>query len=198
MQPRRLALCALALALAAPATPALAAKAKPLPCNQVSDQRDDGAVQPLGLKSPALDVLSADIATGKNEVTAVMRLASAKVEDDHVLRLGAQWNFNVKVNGIGYSFFARWPGNFSTEAPQLVGGLTVGSNRSNPEASFRRVGDTFVWTVSRKAVDGLKKPKQFIYVTSANSGAMSLSADSAFAKPNTKYLDKTRTCVPSK
>ncbi|MDQ1710873.1 MAG: hypothetical protein QOE45_323 [Frankiaceae bacterium] len=199
MQLRRFALAVLVLGVALPTVPAIAAaKPKPLPCKQISDDPGDGRINPLGLSSPALDILSADVSSGRNEVTATLRLKSAAVENDNYLRGGAIWNFNVTVSGTNYSFYARWPSVVTVDPPALYGGLTAGSNQSSPVATFRRVGNDFVWTVSRAAINGLKKPKTSILVTGASSNADSLSADSAPAKPDTKYLDKTPTCLPSK
>jgi hypothetical protein len=201
MQLRRLALAALVLPALA-VTPATAAtkpkpKPKPLPCFQIKDDEGDGQVKPIGLSSPALDVLSADLSSGPTEVTAILRLKSAAVENDHYLDGGAIWNFNVAVDSIKYSFSAIWP-TALTPNRQLSGGLTAGSSRSNPEATFHRVGNDFVWTVSRAAFPALKKARQYILITSASSGADSLSADGASAKAGTKYLDKTPTCLRSK
>lgn len=196
MQMRRLALVALVLGSTLPTVPAMAAK--PLPCKQISDSDGDGTINPIGLSSPALDILSADVSTGRNEVTAILRLKSAAVENDNYLKGGAIWNFNVTAGGIKYSFHANWPSAVRVDPPALSGGLTAGSNESVPAATFRRVGNDFVWTVSRAAVPVLKKAKQYILVTAASSGADSLSADAAFAKTNTKYLDKSVTCLRSK
>jgi len=195
MQLRRLALVALLVATVAPAVPATAA-ARKLPCNQVADSSGDGTV--FGQRSDTLDIVSADISTGAKQVTATLRLTSTAVENDMYLKGGAIWNFNVTVSGIKYTFYAIWP-TAVTLNPTLTGGLTAGSNESNPKATFQRVGNTFLWTVSRAAMPSLAKPKTYIYVTNATSGANSLGGgDSAWAKANTKYLDKTVTCLPSK
>jgi hypothetical protein len=196
MQLRRLALAALALGALLPAVPASAAK--PKPCKQVTDEEGDGRINPAGLSSPALDILSADISSGPKEVTAILRLKSTAIESDNLLAGGALWNFNVTAGGVKYSFYARWSSAVTISPRVLAGGLTAGSNPSNPLATFKKVGTTFVWTVSRAAFPSLKKPKAYILVTGASSGADSLSADSASAKPDTKYLDKTVTCLPSK
>lgn len=197
MQLRRLVLGALALGLVLPAAPGFAA---PKACKQIKDAEGDGDVQPSGglLTSPTLDILSADVSSGKKEVTGTIRLKSAKVEDDNVARTGEAWNLNFTVSGVRYTFFARWTGAVTAGTPELTGGLTVGGNRSEPEASFRRVGNDLVWTVARKAVDGLKKPKTYVFLNGANSGASSLSADSALAAANTRYLDKSPSCLASK
>lgn len=194
MQTSRVALAAIVLGATLPAVPAMAAK--PLPCKQVTDEEGDG--RSLGLSSPTLDVLSADISTGPREVTAVLRLKSGAVESDNVLAGGALWNFNVTAGGIKYTFFATYPGVVTLGPRELKGGLTAGSNPSVPEATFRRVGNDFYWTVSRAAIPALKKAKQYIFVTSATSGANSTGGDSGFAKPNTKYLDKSPSCLRSK
>jgi hypothetical protein len=198
MQPRRLVLAALVLPALA-VTPASAAnKPKPKPkvsCNLVKDAEGDGTV--LGLSSPALDILSADISSGPTEVTAILRLKSGAVENDPYLTGGAIWNFNVTVDDIKYSFTATWP-TIVTPNRQLSGGLTAGSSRSQPEATFRRVGNDFLWTVGRAAIPGLKKAKQFILVTGASSGADSTGADGASAQPGTKYADKSPSCLKSK
>jgi hypothetical protein len=186
---RRLAPLALVIALL-PALPS---------CYQVSDEEGDGTLKPVGLSSPALDVISADFSSGKNEVTAILRLKSTAVESDNLLRGGAIWNFNVSAGGIDYSFTARWPSTISSAGnPALKGGLTAGSNESAPKATFRRDGNNFIWTVARAAMPALKKAKTYVVINNATSGADSLSGDSAFAKPNTKYLDKSPSCLASK
>jgi hypothetical protein len=199
MQLRRLTLVALVLGVTLPALPAVAStkpkpKAKPS-CKQISDDEGDG--RSLAVSSPTLDVLSADISSGAKEVTATLRLKSADVEHDNMLPGGAIWNFNVTIDGIKYSFHATWS-TVVSPTRQLTGGLTAGSNPSSPEATFRRVGNDFVWTVSRAAFPSLKKAKQYIYVTSATSGANSFGGDGAQAKPGTKYLDRSPSCLPSK
>ena len=194
MQLRRLALAALVLG-ALPLTAANAAKA--LPCKQISDIEGDGHT--AGVSSAALDLLSADISTGPKEITATLRLKSSAVESDNALVGGAIWNFNVTAGGIKYTFSAQWPSIFTVGERKLEGDLTAGSNPSNPPATFKRVGNDFLWTVPRAAMPVLKKSKQFIEITSATSGANSLGgSDSAFAKTGTKYLDKTPTCLRSK
>ena len=199
MQLRRLTLVALAIGAVLPAVPASAAKPKPKPpCNQILDDEGDGTIKPINVKSDALDILSADISSGKKEVTAILRLKSTAVENDNMLRGGAIWNLNFTVTGVKYSFQATWPSMFRTTPQVLTGKLISGNSESTPPATFTRVGNNFVWTVSRAAVPGLAKAKQFIYVTAASDDADSLSGDDAQAKPNTKYLDKSITCLPSK
>ncbi len=201
MQPHRVALVALLVGAVLPVVPASAAPPKVTKaCLLITDVEGDGTINPLGLKSPALDILSADVSSGRNEVTAIMRLQSGTVENDYYLLGGAQWNLNLTVGGIKYSFYARWTSVFTNGTNQeLGGGLTAGSNPSTPPATFRREGNNFVWTVSRAAMPALKKPKTYLYPTGANSGADSLSADSAApAKPNIKYLDKSPSCLVSK
>jgi hypothetical protein len=197
VQLRRLTIVVLALAAALPAVPASAAKAKPKPCNQLTDDSGDGSVDGV-VKSDALDILSADVSSGKNEVTATLRLKSAAVESDNALAGGAIWNFNVTVTGVKYSFQAHWPSVFTLSPRVLTGSLISGNDESNPKATFTRVGNNFMWTVNRSAIPGLKKAKTYIYITGASDDADSLSGDTASAKPNTKYLDKTVTCLPSK
>jgi hypothetical protein len=198
VQLRRLALAVLVLGSTVPAVPALAA-AKPKPvCLLVKDDAGDGSVKPAGVNSPALDILSADVSSGRTQVTATLRLKSGSIESDPALTGGAIWNFNVTVTGVSYSFYARWPSVVTLSPRVLYGGLTAGNDPSKPAATFRRVGNDFVWTVARSAFSGLAKPKTPIVVMGASSGADSLSADSAPAAPNTKYIDKTPSCLVSK
>lgn len=195
MHVRRLVLAALVVGLAAPVAPAVAATRKP-PCYQITDDAGDGNV---GLaKSETLDVLSADISSGPKEVTGILRLKSTAVENDNVLKLGGSWNLNFTVNKVKYSFYANWNGIYGGTTPALTGGMTAGNNKSNPPATFQRKGNNFLWTVPRAAIDGLKKPKTYLYPTNANSGALQQGGDSAFSKVNTKYLDKSPSCLPSK
>jgi hypothetical protein len=197
VQLRRLAIAVLAVAAVLPAGPAMAAKAKPKPCNLLTDDAGDGSVDGV-VKSDALDILSADISSGKNEVTATLRLKSGAVESDNALVDGAIWNLNVTVTGVKYSFQAHWPSVFTVSPRVLTGSLIAGNDPSNPPATFTRVGNNFVWTVKRAAMPGLAKAKTYIYVMGASDDADSLSGDTASAKPNTKYLDKSVNCLPSK
>jgi hypothetical protein len=195
---RRLALGAFVLGIALPTAPAVAARPPAKVCKQIVDAEGDGDVQPTGVvSSPTLDILSADISSGKKEVTGTLRLKSAAVETDNVARLGEAWNLNFTVTGVHYVFYARYTGAVAAGTPELTGGMTVGGNRSDPAATLKRVGNDLVWSVARKAVDGLKKPKTSIELNGANTGASSLSADTALPKPNTKYLDKSPSCLVS-
>jgi hypothetical protein len=202
MQLRRTVVALLVAGSLLPAVPASAAKAKPKPkpkppvCFLIKDDEGDGTAGPF--KTDTLDVLSADISTGPKEITAILRLKSGAIETDNYLKLGGIWNFNITAGGTNYSFYAQWPSAVRTTPQKLVGGLTVGNNDSTPAAVFRKDGNNFVWTVSRAAMAPLRKPNQSITVTSATSGAASFGGDSAFAKPNTKYLDKYPSCLRSK
>lgn len=201
MRVRLLVCCAVTLGLAAPFGTAPATAAPKKVCLQITDPKGDGRAEGTGvLSSPTLDVLSADISTGRSTVSGIMRLKSAAVEPDHVAKLGERWNLVFTVRGVKYVFFARYTGYSQGPAPAWEGGMTVGGTgeRSNPEATFRREGDNLLWSVSRKAVDGLRKPKTYLFINSAGSGVASFGADGASAKPGTKYLDRAPSCLVSK
>jgi hypothetical protein len=204
MQLRPLAIGAIVLGLAATAVPAGAApKPKPKPiCFQITDEEGDGYAEGSGglLSTPTLDILSADISSGKNEVSGIIRLKSAKVEGDNAASLGVRWGLVYIVQGVKYAFYARYTGYSEGANPKWYGGMTVGGTgvRSDPEAVFKRDGNNLLWSVSRKAVSGLKKANQFLIIENATSGTLTFGADAASPKPGAKYLDRAPHCLPSK
>ncbi|HWL35383.1 MAG TPA: hypothetical protein VNQ77_04255 [Frankiaceae bacterium] len=201
MRVRPLIMCAVLLGLAAPfGTLPATASAKKI-CLQITDPEGDGRADGAGaLSSPTLDVLSADISTGKTTVNGIIRLKSAAVDPDHVAKLGERWNLVFTVRGVKYAFFARYTGYSQGPTPAWEGGMTVGGTgeRANPDATFRREGNNLLWSVSRTVVDGLKKPKTYLFINNAGSGVASFGADGAAPKPGTKYLDRAPSCLAAK
>jgi hypothetical protein len=196
-----------ALAIAAAVLAAPAAQAKAPICKQVSDGTGDAYVAANPAKQPsydALDIVSADVATGAKNLVGVLRLKTLK--PDQTLLTGGTYRLSWKVNGttqtLTYNtYFA------SSEHDFFFDPGVPGSNQHTVDGLVDDANGTITWVVPRKDVLSLKKPKLALSsITATTSYAVndkppallgqqrfSTAADSATAaKP---YLDKTPTCV---
>src|SRR5688500_11871212 len=183
-----------AVALAAPTTPALAAKKpKPVPkvCNLLVDAKGDGTWNMGGgvVKSGALDIVSADIATGGKEFVAVLRLAEApKNANDHWRNLAYEWRLGATGNGVRYEFKVR---HGTSVLPSESTTVTVGG-QSVPH-KFAIAGPVLTWRFERKVAPALAKPRIVWGDFGANSNAMSSTADTGSSER--KYADRAPSCV---
>jgi hypothetical protein len=196
MRLRTSVLTALVVALAA-TTSAHAAKPKPKPityCNLLKDNAGDGKSSTYSfVSSPALDIVSADIATGKNELVAVIRVTNQSTSGDTWLSVGGYgWVVGATAGGVPYTFTYNRRGMFNG------GGETFSASvgTSPVTATFSVVGNTFVWKVTRKQLTALnKKPGQVFAAFHAESQFNGSTADSAYTAPSVKYPDKGLSCV---
>jgi hypothetical protein len=196
---------ALAVAAAALAAPAAHAKA-PL-CKQITDPAGDAYVSANPAKQPsydALDVVSADVATGRHNLVAVLRLKTLK--PDQTLLTGATYSLDWRMAGVTqeltyYTYAA------STEHDFFFDPGGSGLNRHSVDGVVDTKAATITWIVPRKDVPTLKKKKAaFTSLVAHTAYAVNdrpplllgpqrfgTAVDSATApKP---YVDLTPTCV---
>lgn len=196
MRSRTLILAALAVAVAA-TSPAVAAprRAPVKVCNLMTDAKGDGTWN-FGagvVTSPALDIHSADIATGRNELVAVLRIQTLDTANDNWRKaLGYEWAFGANGSGTRYEFKMR---RGIGPNPTDIWEVTVGDTR--PKFTSQIVGNTLVWRLQRKDVPALNRAKLFWTDFGANTKALSSTADNA-SNPNSKYNDKAPSCVVAK
>lgn len=196
---RRLAVSAVvALSAAALAVPASAAPV----CMQVVDDAGDGFTLGLGpANRDSLDILSADIATGKKNVVAALRLKS--VASDPLLAGGVVYFVRWAANGTEHVFEYRTYATGEKEAT-----LTVGTGSDAVVTAVDAIVDgstsTVTWTAPRKSVPALKKAgTKFtnLRVNSAMGQSWRAAASSRgstgadMATSPKSYTDLTPTCL---
>jgi hypothetical protein len=192
---RRLLLCSVVIGLTATTAPvALAAKPKPRPtvCYLLVDQEGDGKAAAAGsVKSPMMDILSADIASGAKTVVGVLRVKTTKADSsDPVGMLGVRWYLNFQVQGVNYSLtYRRSPG----ASDAYTGNAMTTDDGRNIAVPATIVGNTIVWTIQRADVPGLKKVNTYIQKITASTSPVVSNGDAADTQK--KYLDKTPSCV---
>lgn len=195
---RRLAtLAAAALSAAALAVPASAASR--VTCLQIVDPSGDGTV--LGVApqgQDALDILSGDVATGKRNLVAAVRVKSL--------------NAQTPVGGRQYAFgFTAGSAYLLTYTVDIDGATRAAVSQDNTattisvDAAIDTASGTITWTVPRKSFAALKKPGAKITGLNAKASyaiAMSLPGSRTdFATPSDtastgkSYSDMTPTCL---
>lgn len=144
---------ATALAVAGlPAAADAAAKKKPAPlCLQVTDPEADVTVGPL--PAPSLDIVSGDIATGRNNLVVALRMKT--LQRDAFLAGGItyvwKWTAGGATQAVAYYLYPTGEG----EAVYLSDG-TAGSDVS-VKGTADPATSTITWVVPRKIVAPLKK-----------------------------------------
>lgn len=186
--------CSLVLSLAATVTPALAGKPRPAPkpvCNLLVDDKDDGYATTGGavLRSPAMDIHGADIATGKKTVVGVLRLQKADTSMDPVAWLGMTWNLNFKVRGNSYSFERERPfgknERFEYNAP--------GPAAPKVKETVTRTHLEVRFEIQRSAIPELKKPKAVIENIAVSGTVFFTNGDAGSTQRD--YADLTPSCL---
>jgi hypothetical protein len=192
MRLRRTLLCGLAIGLVASSGAANAAS-RPKPktlCNMLTDVTGDGTW--TAAKSDALDIVGADLATGKNELVAVLRMkTTANDADPYREAFGFTWQMSTIAGGVRYLFTVRrgiGPANYIWEV--FVGDSTL------PAAAYTyKINPTsFEWHLKRSEVKALARPKLVFGTWTAQTKAFSSSADQADNRTN-KYPDRALSCV---
>lgn len=190
--PRTLLLTAMTAAVAV--APAANAKVKPITyCKLIQDKSGDGHSSTYGfVTSPALDVQSGDIATGKNELVAVLRLGGTDTSNENWVKIGGYgWYIGAKAGGISYKFTMDRRG-------QLNGGGDHPAASVNDQAvafTFKIVGNNLEWHVKRSLLTALnKKAGQVFTDFDAHSNFNGSTADT-IDKALPKYPDKALSCV---
>ncbi len=181
-------LTGLALTLAAPTASHAAKKAPPKVCNLVTDKTGDG-------HNDYVDIVSADIATGKTELVAVLRVKTTTDPTDLLSPLDwYHWSFGATLNGTDY--------NFERDQKWMHGTPTngVGVGTTSPPFTFVKTATTYEWHVKRSDLPSLTKKagQKFVQIHGV-SWYRGSSDDKAASTPATKsYTDKAPSCVSAK
>lgn len=188
----RIVLAVAVLSLAATSTAGAAPRPKPKPkpiCLIVKDDVGDSRSLLPTVSSPLVDIISADIATSKNELVAVVRLAATSDTGDTWTRLRYDWAMGTTANGQRYEFRASLNGSgVWTNSVQVA-------DRDIPH-TFTKDHKTksFIWKVKRKDVKEMARPKLFWSKFTVNTQIFSSTSDSA-DNNDFKYPDLHPSCV---
>jgi hypothetical protein len=195
MRLRRSLLLTAVVAALATTTPAFA-KAKPVItyCNLVQDKTGDGHSSTYSfVTSPALDLVSADIATGKTELVAVLRLGGTTTTDSNWGTIGSYgWDLKAQAGGTTYEF------QMTRRSPINGGGdhwtATVG-DAAVAIKSTKITPNSFEWHISRSLLTVLNKKAGQVFTSfDAHTSWNSSTADTP-DKALPKYPDKAKSCV---
>jgi hypothetical protein len=169
-------------------------------CLQVVDDTGDGTV---GASShDALDIVSADVATGKKNLVAAVRLKSLAA--DPVLAGGTTYTFVFTIGGVAHQLSYKVYSTGETKAT-----ITIGSGIDGVTGPASAVVDqgtaTILWTVPRKSIPSLKKPgakltgldakSAFGFNAQLPTGTSEFSSGSDDASTGRAYVDNTPTCL---
>ena len=152
MRPLHVALAATAVVAGLPAVADAAPKQKPAPvCLQVTDPQADAKVG--AVDAPSLDVVSGDIATGRNNLIVAMRMKT--LTRDAFLPGGITYTWSWTVGGVKQQVVY-----YVYASGSAVAAFEPTAN-SAEQVSVKAVADaatsTITWTVPRKIVPTLKK-----------------------------------------
>jgi hypothetical protein len=198
MRLRRTLLTALLVGLAATTSAHAAVKKKPITyCNLIKDTTGDGHSSTYSfVKSPALDIQSGDIATGKGELVAVLRLGGTNTSGDNWVTVGGYgWVMSANAGGTSYLFEMERRSMFRGGGDHPA--VTVGGTRLDDKVvTFKINGNNLEWHVKRSALTALnKKPGQVFSGFMAHSDFDGSTADTAEWASTTGYPDRGLSCV---
>lgn len=186
-----LSLCAIAtFAFASPAVAEQPEEATAPPkkvCHLLTDPEGDGrsGVVPL-LASPALDILSGDVASGDTTVVGVLRLKTTDLTNDPAALLGMRWVFGFTIDRADYLFSTTYSPN-GGHRQDFTGGDGTGLSAT--------VGpNSITWTLPRSAFPNLTTGSVFTQLRAVTS-VFGGSADVALSSRT--YTDQTPSCVPA-
>ena len=169
MLPRRLAACALALAVLPAVPPVSAATKKPACRHLIVDPRGDV----LPIASGAHDIVHADIALGRTELAAALtRAASGPTGPAEVT---STWELTMTANGVRHAFTAQRTAGDSKWQTMVT------ANGEMLPHTFVPVGTSLVWRVKRSALKTLNRPKTTLSEASASTAVL-VRTDSADMK----------------
>ena len=155
-------------------------------------------------ESKALDLVGGEVATGKNELVAVLKVATTDTTNDRWVKLQGpfKWNFSFTAGGSDYHFVVTRsggglaPGAKQSDTPSVeISGVQL--DPSKKQFSYSVVGNTFVWRVPRKGVKALAKPNLVFAAFRSSTMANGASADTSLTT-TTKYPDRAPSCVAAK
>jgi hypothetical protein len=199
-------LAALALAVAVVTGDGVAAVAKAPVCRQVLDGTGDAYLDPAGLNvakapsSDALDIVSADVATGRKNLVAAIRLKTLQRDpfSSASVTYLVEWNAGGAHKTLAYREYLdgtepdarfQWSADVNPiTAPAVKFGVTTATA-------------TVMFVVPRKMDPALKKPGVTLTGLKVTS-AMANNRANGFghtpfdtAVTNRKYVDGTATCL---
>jgi len=190
-------LAPVALATAVLAAPASAGGV----CLQITDGTGDGMTLGVPASQDSLDIVSGDIATGRKNLVAVLRLKSTS--PDPVLAGGVTYTFSFTAGGTTYQLVYRKYGTGETES-EIVTGTGTSSGQS-VDAVGDHTTSIITWVVPRTLVAALKKPGAKLTGIGAGTavsdnfklptGTMKGSFGADDAKSAKSYTDMTATCL---
>ncbi|HEX8004081.1 MAG TPA: hypothetical protein VF519_15440 [Mycobacteriales bacterium] len=193
---RRLAVAA-AAAVAASLTAVPAHAAKVL-CLQLTDPEGDGSI--LGTvpqSQDALDIVSGDIATGRKNVVAVLRMKSLNADTPLG---GRQYQFAFTAGGVTYTLTHTVNLDGTTR-----GSLGDGTGTTPVDAVVDASSGSVTWTVPRKAVaalktsgakiSGLTGKASYSVAMQVPGGTYDSATPSDLAESGKTYVDGTPTCL---
>lgn len=199
MRLRRTVLTALAVALATATSANAAAKKPTVYCNLIKDKgTNDGRSSTYSfVTSAALDVQTGDIATGRNELVAVLRVGNMNTSGDNWVTIGGYgWVMGTEANGTKYVFEMTRRSMFNGGGDHPA--VTVAGTRLelNKDYTFKIVGTNVLeWRVKRSVLKELnKKAGQVFSAFNAHSEFNGSTADTAETNP-AKYPDRGLSCV---
>lgn len=165
-----------------------AAYATPPTCNLLVDQAGDGRSQAVPvLSSPALDLLSGDIASGTKTVVGVLRLKTTDTTNDPLVHLGMRWSLAFDVGGTSYVFTLSRAGSGTQVASFSDGTSTFPVGLSVDPTSI-------TWTVRRGSLATLT-PGALFSSLRAVSSVFGGNADAMISSHT--YTDQHPSCVPA-
>jgi hypothetical protein len=176
---------------------ASAAKTAPAVCNIVTDAKGDGSFIATP-NSKALDVISADLATGPKTVTAVIRVDG--MGSDPSTTLGVEYKINFTVGGV--SQFLRYQNSTGLGETYDYGdqsGANGGSTKKGAaDGAIDAAKGTITISAPKSEFPGMKggTATEIVARSYISLGAVFETADTATGtKP---YKDLTPSCVGAK
>jgi len=171
--------------LAAVAALAVTTPANALTCPMLTDDLADGRSVAVGaIQSDALDIVSADLASGATTVSVVLRVVA--LPDDPILWLGARWSVGWRIDGVAYSVTAR---RSAGRSAVYTGGFSHGPAALAVDAP----AGTFTWTVDRADLPVLATPGKAFIDLYASTGPFAGNGDAASVMQT--YVDQDPACI---
>jgi hypothetical protein len=190
---RTLARTLAAALVAVPVLTAAAPVARAGTCPLLVDVWGDGTVQAGGAvvtTSDDLDIRSADLASGTNDVVVTLRLAT--LSPSPVGRAPVRWAVGWHLGSGKYGVSAN------RDADGAYSGFAANANGQHAVLTVDVAHASLTWTVPRSAFSPLATPgATFDSITAASQvgGTSLLTADQAATTQT--YVDQTAGCIPA-
>jgi hypothetical protein len=160
-------------------------------CPLLTDAAGDGVHKATTLRSPMLDLLSGDLASGHSTVVVALRVASLDLQSEPLRHLDPAWGFAFGLGEGNYGFRLTYDGASDT----WLAGLHGPGGPAPVTATVS--GDTITWTAPRSAFPELGEPGRETFAElAAISWLAGGNADSMLGAGAT-YADRSPGCVPA-